>query len=170
MALPRLAAHCFEARLRGKGGAQRSAGMVLTWALSEERHDPVSQKLVHRPTVLVHGLQHDLEGAVHDPVDLLGIEPLGQGSEARDVREKYAHLFALTAGAKQVAARPAVVPASQPLQGAPKTTRPPRLSQRRYTLTEPADAADRHFVPPRELQTPTVWKRKPDAMAEYGER
>src|SRR3989442_15597301 len=165
MALPHLAADRFQALLYGKGGAQRSAGMVLTWALSEERHNPVAQQLVHRPTVLVHGLQRDLEGAVHNLADLLGIESLGQGGEAGDVREEYAHLSALAPGAKQVAARPAVVPAGQPLQGAPKTTWPPRLSQRHYTPTEPADAADRHSVPPRELQTSAMWTGKPDAMA-----
>src|SRR3989454_11647393 len=125
MALPHVAADRVQAVLYGTGGAQRSAGMVLTWAVSEERHSPVAQDLVHRPTVLVHGLQRDLEGAVHNLADLLGIESLGQGGEAGDVREEHAHLFALTAGAKQVAARPAVVPSGQPFQGAPKTTWPP---------------------------------------------
>ena len=97
---------------------------MLTRHVAEKRHDPVTQELVHRSIVLVHGLQDDVEGSLHDLADLLGIEPLGQGGEAGDVREEHAHLFALTARAEQVAASTAVLQTSQPLEGAPETTRP----------------------------------------------
>jgi hypothetical protein len=60
----------------------------LSRRLAEECHDPVAQELVHPATVLVHDPQHHVEHAVHDLADLLGIEPLGRGSEAGDAREK----------------------------------------------------------------------------------
>jgi hypothetical protein len=87
--------------------------MVLTRRSAEEHDDPIAQKVVDRPGVLVHGLQHDVESAPHDLADLLGIEPFGEGGKAGDVSEEHSHPFVLTARAKLTAACPAVVPAGQ---------------------------------------------------------
>lgn len=97
--------------------------MVLTRSITEKRHDPVTKELVHRPTMLVHDLQHDVKGSVNDFADRLGVELLGQGREAGDIQKERSNLFALTAGAQQVAASAAVLPAGQPLMGAPETPR-----------------------------------------------
>jgi len=43
----------------------------------------------------VDGLEDDLEGAVHDGVDIFGIQALGHRREAGDVGEEHRHLFAL---------------------------------------------------------------------------
>src|SRR5262249_10113465 len=109
--LPHLALHCLEALLHREGGAQRPAGMVLTRDVTEEGHDAVTQKLVDCPVMLVHDLQHDVEGPVHDLADLLWVELLGHCGEARDVREEHGDLFALTPGPQHVPASPTVVSA-----------------------------------------------------------
>ena len=59
-----------------------SDGMVLMgeWG-AEEGHDAIAGELVDRPLVLVDLIHEDLEASVHDPVDLLGVELLGDGSE-----------------------------------------------------------------------------------------
>ena len=45
---------------------------------AEQRHDPVAEELVDRALVAVHLGQHQLEGARHEAVDVLGVEPLGE--------------------------------------------------------------------------------------------
>src|SRR6185295_16705993 len=62
---------------------------------AEQRHDAVPQELVDGALVAVDGGQHDLEDAVHDAVDLFGVEPLGHRREAGHVREDDADLLAL---------------------------------------------------------------------------
>ena len=62
---------------------------------AEERHDAVAEELVDRALVAVHLGQHEVEGAAHEPVHLLGVEALGQRGEPRDVHEEHGHLLAL---------------------------------------------------------------------------
>ena len=63
---------------------------------TEQRHDPVAEELVHGALVPVHLGQHQLEGAGHEGVDLLGIEARGDRGEAGNVHEEHRHLLALT--------------------------------------------------------------------------
>ena len=72
--------------LDGEGGVAGPEGMVLVgeWC-AEEGHDAVTGELVDRPLVLVDLIHEDLEAPVHDPVDLLGVELLGDGGEVRHV-------------------------------------------------------------------------------------
>jgi hypothetical protein len=62
---------------------------------AEQCHDPVAEELVHGALVPVHLGQHQLEGAGHEGVDLLGIEARGDRGEAGDVHEEHRDLLAL---------------------------------------------------------------------------
>jgi len=55
---------------------------------AEEGHEAVAQELVHGPLVAVDLGEHQLEGAIHELVDVLRVETLGQCGEARDVHEE----------------------------------------------------------------------------------
>jgi hypothetical protein len=61
---------------------------------SEQRHDPVAEKLVDRALVAVNFGEHEIEGPAHQPVDLLGVEALRQRRKPRDIHEQYGHLLA----------------------------------------------------------------------------
>ena len=61
----------------------------------EERHDPVTKELVDRALEAVHRSQDDLECAIHNHVDVFGIQLLGHGRETRHVREHYRYDLAL---------------------------------------------------------------------------
>ena len=62
---------------------------------AEQRHDAVAEELVDRALVAVDLGQHQLEGAGHEGVDVLGIEALGDRGEAGDVHEEHRDLLAL---------------------------------------------------------------------------
>ena len=67
----------------------RPSRMVLVGdGRAEQRHDVVTQELVHGALVAVHLGQHQLEGSAHEAVDFLGVEALRQRREARDVHEE----------------------------------------------------------------------------------
>ena len=62
---------------------------------AEEGHDAVAEELVDRALVAVDLVQHQLEGPGHEAVDVLGVEPLGERGEPRDVGEEDRDLLAL---------------------------------------------------------------------------
>lgn len=71
-------------------------GVVLVGdGRAEERHEAVPEKLVRRTLEPVDGPQHQLEGAVHEVVHLLGIQFLRDGREPRHVGEKDRDLLPL---------------------------------------------------------------------------
>ena len=85
-----------ERPLDAEGGVDGAARMVLVGDRGpEERHDAVAEELVDRALVAVDLGEHEVEGPAHEPVDLLGVEALGQRGEAGDVHEEHRHLFAL---------------------------------------------------------------------------
>src|SRR5262249_52378208 len=51
----------------------------------EERHHPVAEELVDRALVIVNRIEDHLEDAVHDRVDVFGIELLGDRRKSRHV-------------------------------------------------------------------------------------
>ena len=63
----------------------RTRMVLMGEGCAEEGHDAVAGELVDRPLVLVDLIHEDLEAAIHDPVDLLGVELLGEGGEVRHV-------------------------------------------------------------------------------------
>src|SRR5262249_25885592 len=70
--------------------AQRALSVVLVSdRRTEKRHHAIAEELVDRALVTVNRIQDDLEGAVHDPVDVLGIELLRHRRESRHVREHH---------------------------------------------------------------------------------
>ena len=77
---------------------QRAPGMVLVgYGRAEERHDSVAGELVYGALPAVHGVEHELEGAVHDGVELLGVEGARQLGRTLDVYEQDGDLLALAA-------------------------------------------------------------------------
>ena len=62
---------------------------------TEERHEAVAEELVDGPLVAVDLGEHQLEGAVHELVDVLGVEALREGGESRDVHEEHGDELAL---------------------------------------------------------------------------
>lgn len=61
----------------------------------EQRHDAVSRVLIDCSFEAVDLGRDQLEASVHDAVDVLGVELLGQGRKARHVAEEHGHLAAL---------------------------------------------------------------------------
>jgi hypothetical protein len=62
---------------------------------AEEGHDAVARELIDRALVAMHGAGEELEAAVHDRVDDLGIEALRQRAEPHDIGEEHRDLLAL---------------------------------------------------------------------------
>jgi hypothetical protein len=62
---------------------------------AEESHDAVPEELVHGALVAVHLGQHQFEGAIHQPVNVFRVEPLGERGEPRDIHVEDRHLLAL---------------------------------------------------------------------------
>ena len=90
-----------ERALDAERGAHRSLRVVLVGERrAEERHDAVPEELVHRSLVPMDLGQHELEGARHEAVHVLGVEPRRERGEARDVHEQDGDLlaFALEGG------------------------------------------------------------------------
>jgi hypothetical protein len=72
-----------EYRSSLEGSIERRVGRPLCVVLvgdwcAEQRHDPVAEELVHRPLITVNFRQHQLEGAVHEGVDVLRVQSLRQ--------------------------------------------------------------------------------------------
>jgi hypothetical protein len=63
---------------------------------TEEGHDAVPGELVDGPLVPVDLVHEDLEARIHDLVDLLGVELLGEGGEVGDIGEKDGDELSLT--------------------------------------------------------------------------
>ena len=85
-----------ETLLDRQGGAERALSVVLVRdGGAEERHHAVAEELVDRSLVAVDGLQDDLEGLIHDRVDVFGIQALGHRRETGDVSEEHRDLLAL---------------------------------------------------------------------------
>src|SRR2546425_13027748 len=78
-----------------QGGMQGTMGMILVgdWR-AEERHHSVPKDLVDRAFVTVYALEEHLESAVHDGVDVLGVELFGR-IETTHVNEEHGHQFPL---------------------------------------------------------------------------
>jgi len=79
-----------ECRVHGPPGV-----VLVRHRGAEQRHDPVTEELVDRPLVAMHLGEHQLERSPHEPVDVLGIEPLGDGGEAGHVNEEDGDLLPL---------------------------------------------------------------------------
>src|SRR3990172_5343402 len=62
---------------------------------AEQGHDPVAGELVHRALVPVDLRQHHLEEAIHQVVELLRVELLGEAGEVLEVGEEDGDLLAL---------------------------------------------------------------------------
>ena len=62
---------------------------------TEQRHDPVAGELVDEPFEAPHAFGEDLEEALHDRRELLGVELLGQLHRSFDVGEENGDLLAL---------------------------------------------------------------------------
>ena len=91
-----LALIVLEGTLDAECGTHRPLPMVLVSDRSaEERHDAVTEELVHRAFVPVHLGQHDLERLRHQRVYVLGVEPGRECGEAGDVHEQNGDLLAL---------------------------------------------------------------------------
>ena len=85
-----------QGALDAEGRVQRADGVVLVGdGGPEERHETVAEELVNGALVAVNLGQHHLEGAVHELVDVLGVETLGERGEAGDVDEEDGDLLAL---------------------------------------------------------------------------
>lgn len=81
--------------LHAQGRTYRPLGMVLMGnGGPKQRHDAVAQELIDRPFVALHLSQHQLEGLVHQVVDLFGVEFFGDRGEPGDIGEQDRHLFA----------------------------------------------------------------------------
>ena len=91
-----LALIVLEGTLDAERGAHGPLRMVFVSDRSaEERHDAVTEELVHRAFVSVHLGQHDLERARHQRVYVLGVEPGRECGEAGDVHEQDSDLLTL---------------------------------------------------------------------------
>jgi hypothetical protein len=86
-----------ERPLEAEGRVDRAQRVVLMGdGRAEQRHEPVAEELIDGTLVAVNLAEHQLEGTVHESVDVLGIEPFGQRGEAGDVDEEHGDEFALT--------------------------------------------------------------------------
>ena len=85
-----------EGALDAERGVDGPLRMVLVGdRRAEERHDAVTEELVHRALVAVDLGQHELERALHQRVHVLGVEPRRERGEAGDVHEEDGDLLAL---------------------------------------------------------------------------
>ena len=85
-----------EGPLNAERGMHRALRMIfVSDGRPEERHDAVAEELVDRALVAMDLGQHQLEGASHEPVDVLRIQSLGHRGEARHVDKEHRDLFAL---------------------------------------------------------------------------
>ena len=86
-----------EGLLNGQSSVAGSLRMILvSYGSAEEGHDTIAPELVDGSLVPVDLIHQDTETAVHDLVDILRIELLGHGSEARHIREEDGHELPFT--------------------------------------------------------------------------
>ncbi len=77
---------------------QRAPRVVLVGdRRAEQRHDAIAGELVHRAFPVVDGVQHELEGAVHQLMELLRVEGAGQLGRALHVDEEDGHVLPFAA-------------------------------------------------------------------------
>ena len=83
MLSPHLALERGEGVLDREGGAKGSVRVILVRdGRAEQRHHPVTQELVDRPLIVMDLGQGDLEDAIHDAVDLFGVQALRHRGES----------------------------------------------------------------------------------------
>ncbi len=69
-------------------------GVVLVGhGRTKQRHDPVAGKLVDGAFILVDLIHQDLKAPVHDLVDLLGVQLLGECRIIRHIGKQDGHPF-----------------------------------------------------------------------------
>jgi hypothetical protein len=86
-----------ERALNPEGGVHRPARTVLVGdGRAEQRHDAVAPILVDRPLEAMDLGGDPLEAALHDAVDVLGVELLSDRSEASAIREQHGDYAPLT--------------------------------------------------------------------------
>ena len=86
-----LVAEALQRRLHAEGRAHGALRRVFVCdGRAEQRHDAVAGELIDRALVAVDLIAQDPEAAVHDAVDLLGVEAFAQCGEAADVGEQHA--------------------------------------------------------------------------------
>ena len=62
---------------------------------AEEGHDAIAGELIDGPLEPMHSVQEDVKAAIHEGMDLLGIEALREGGEPGHVGKQDSDLFAL---------------------------------------------------------------------------
>ena len=83
--------------LRGQGRADGVArGGLQRLRRPEKGHDAITRVLIDRSPEAVDLAGEDFEAAVHDRVNILGVEPFGKPGEAADVREQNGNLLPLS--------------------------------------------------------------------------
>jgi hypothetical protein len=90
----RIAAH---GGLHGQSGVTGPYSVVFMghWG-PEERHDAVSEHLVHGAFVAVYGVHHDVQRWIQERAGLFRIEALDQLGRTLEVGKEYGHLLTLT--------------------------------------------------------------------------
>jgi hypothetical protein len=78
--------------------------IVCAVDVAEQRHDSVAEELVDAAAVRMHGVQHDVERALHDGAHILWVETLGHRREATHVDDEDRRLLAFAANGKHSAA------------------------------------------------------------------
>jgi len=80
-------------------GAKRTHRVMVGHLIAgEQRHNAVSEELIDAAAVPMDDIENDVEGALHDRANILGIELLGDCREAADINEHYGRLLALAPG------------------------------------------------------------------------
>jgi hypothetical protein len=62
---------------------------------AKESHDAIAGELIDGPLEAMHPLKEDVKAAIHEGMDLLGIEVLREGGEPGHVGKQDSDLFAL---------------------------------------------------------------------------
>jgi hypothetical protein len=62
---------------------------------AKKGHDAIAGKLIDGPLEAMHPVQENLKAAIHEGMDLLGIEALREGGESGHVSKQDSDLFAL---------------------------------------------------------------------------
>jgi len=70
--------------------------VLVRYRSTEQGHQTITRELIDRPLVLVDFIHQDFEAAVHELVDFLGIELLGDGCVIRHVGKQDGYEFTLS--------------------------------------------------------------------------
>ena len=94
------AAHLFgiaaQGVLHGQRGITGACGVVFVGQRRpEQRHDAITEHLVHRTLIAVHGLHHGVQGRVQDGPGLFRVEVADQLRRALEVGKQHRDLLAL---------------------------------------------------------------------------